>query len=187
MSGPYRLAWRREAAAKGREERFITEYVRATQPVLYAEAIEFHNKLRKKYPNKMDLRRVPEVSQLKPKKTCPSVKDNLELRIPLLTLPQHTTSTVPSTTSTVPSTTSTVPSTTSTVSSTAPDQFGESEIPWLDEITVNQIIEDLQKEPELNTFFDNLDFSNLDFPNLDFPNLGIPDVSPLEEELSLIK
>ena len=182
MNKQYRRTWRREAAAKGREERFITEYVRATQPALYVEAIEFHNKLRMKYPNKMDLRRVAEVSQLKPKKTCPPVKDNLELRIPLLTSPQYTTSTVPSTTSTVPSTTSTVPSTTST----APDQFGE--IPPLDKITVNQIIDELQKDPGMNTFFDNmdLDFPNLDFPNLDIPNLGIPDVSPLEEELSLI-
>ena len=203
--------WRREAAAKGREERFITEYVRATQPMLYAEAVEFHNKLREKYPNKMDLRRVPEVSQLQPKKTCPLFKDNLELRIPLLPSTQDTPSTA-STTSTVPSTastTSTVPSTTSTVSSTVHDtpctvpstasttSTVSSTVhdtpctvsstvhdtpcttsvpePLLDDSTVKQIIEELQNDPQLNTFFDYMD--------IDIPDIDIPDMSLLEQEL----
>ena len=99
----YRLGWRREHAAKTRQERLVTAYVKAKQPRLYNEAVEFYNTLHKKYPKKMDLRKVPEVQQLFfPAATSetrtyermdysdiqtsgrPSFNDNLQLRIQLL-------------------------------------------------------------------------------------------------------
>ena len=175
-----RLRWRRQHAANDRQARFITGYVSVTHPEVYGEAIEFRNKLREKYPQKMDLRRVYEFSQLLPKKTRVSFTDNLELRIPLMSSIQDT----PSTTST-PCTTS-VPEATSTPCTTSvaeanqsdevttlvaePNQSGE--IPLLDDSTMEQLIEELQNDPQLTTFFDDMDI-----------DINIPDMSPLEKEL----
>ena len=106
MDKQYRLTWRRERAAKTRQERVISAYVRLTQPMLYAEAMGFYNTLAKKYPNKMDLRKVPEFQELKPKSIDtsgrPFFNDNLDLRIPLLklTTPSTSVSSTPRTAST---------------------------------------------------------------------------------------
>ena len=223
MNKQYRLTWRREQAAKSRQERFVTAYVKAKQPKLYDEAIEFHNTLRKKYPNKMDLRKVPEVQQLVFTPATlqtyermdhsgihtsgrPLIEDNLELRIPLLQLAtpdqdQDTPSTAstvpntsvpepatpdqdqatPSTASTVPNTSvpepatpyqdQATPSTASTVPNTSePGLFGEVAPLDISDGTIKAIIEELQKDSQLGTFFDDID-------------IDIPDMSPLEQEL----
>ena len=167
-----RRNWQRQHTANARQARFVAGYVRATHPELYNDAIEFHDKLREKYPQKMDLRKVYEFSQLQPKKT--TFTDNLELRIPLMPSIQDTSST-PCTTS-APEATSTpcttpVAEATSTPCTTSVAEHNQSgEIPLLDDSTMKQLIEELQNDPQLTTLFDDMD-------------IEIPDMSPLEKEL----
>ena len=92
--------WRRAQAAKTREERTITAFIKAKHPEVYHEAAAFYNVLNRRYPNKNDLRKTPEFHSLTLnvpvqttkywKKEYPDInvalpfKDTLELRIPLL-------------------------------------------------------------------------------------------------------
>ena len=59
-----RLIWRRAQAARAREERIITGYIKAKHPEIYGEATDFYNQLNKRYPHKCDLRKVPEFRAL---------------------------------------------------------------------------------------------------------------------------
>ena len=164
--------WRRQHALNDREARFVNAYVSVTYPEVYNEAIQFRNKLREKYPQKMDLRKAYEFSQLQPKKMCASFTDNLRLEIPLMSSKQDT-STTTSTPSVPEATTSAAEAMQSdelTTLMTEHNQFGA--IPQLDNTTMAQLIEELQNDPELSTFFDDI--------NID---IDIPDVSPLEKEL----
>ena len=199
----YRRTWRRNLAANDRQARFIMAYVSVTQPEVYNEAIEFHNKLRKKHPQKLDLRKAYEFMQLQPKKNRVSFTDKLELRIPLMSSTQHTPSTtstpcttsVPEPTSTpcttsvpeptsTPCTTSVAEPTSTTCTTSVPEPkqsdeattlketFQSGEIPLLDDDTMKQLIDELQEDPQLATFFDNMDI-----------DIEIPDMRPLEVEL----
>ena len=92
--------WRRAQAAKTREERTITAFIKGKHPEVYHEAAAFYNELNRRYPSKNDLRKVPEFQSLTLnvpvqttkywKKEYPDInvalpfKDTLELRIPLL-------------------------------------------------------------------------------------------------------
>ena len=184
MSNQYRHTWRKNHAKKARQDRFISAYVRATMPNLYSEAMEFHDTLRRKYPSKMDLTRLPEFQQLQPKRRVDhggnhasgssSFKDNLELRIPLL----------PLTTPDKDTATTAVPE--SIVVTTVHDT-SMPELNLLNDIvpapldmsdsTLKDLIEELQNEPQLSTFFDDLDVSDM------LLDIDIPDVSPLEQEV----
>ena len=97
-----RQEWRRSQAAKVREERIITAYVKEKHPEIYSKAAELYNKLNQKYPKKYDLRKVkefktlilgipPEQQKYQEKhfpnitvNVQPTFTDCLQLRIPLL-------------------------------------------------------------------------------------------------------
>ena len=98
-----RLEWRRARAAKVREDRIISVYLKEKHPGIYNDAASFYNELNRKYPNKYDLRKVKEFKALltgnppepqgkRREKTFPNIPvqstitDNLELRIPLLSV-----------------------------------------------------------------------------------------------------
>ena len=213
MSKRYRHAWRKEHAAKIRQERVITEYMRITQPILYAEAVKFYNTLKEKYANKNDLRKVPEFKTLKPKRI-----DNLSLQIPLLdlttqgaTTPATTASTSVTTASTAATTASTsTPSTTSmttastaatTASTSTPSTTSSIPLTPLDisdttlesipltpfdmsDATLESIIRELQEDPQLGTFFHDMDTDMDTDVTLELMDT---DTSPLEQELSLLK
>ena len=198
MSNQYRHTWRKNYAEKIRQDRFISAYVRATSPNIYGEAMEFYDTLRRKYPCKMDLSRLTEFQQLRPKRSTDhsgnhasgssSFQDNLELRIPLLQLATpdkdtvHDTATTPVPESNV-ATTATTPAPESNVATTVHDtlmpELNMLDVTPLDmsDNTLKELIEELQNEPELSTFFDDLDFSDI------LMNIDIPDKSPLEQEL----
>ena len=196
-----RNLWRRAQAAKTREERTITAYIKSKHPELYHEAATFYNELNEKYPNKSDLRKVPEFHTLMSrvpvqtpipkywKKEYPDIninvgsplnkkfKDNLELRIPLL--PNKTAEEDTATTAEqIEADTTTTPD---------PVQFCEiiTDHAGLgatlnEEIhgdIIDKIVADLQKDPELQAFFADTDI------DIDI-DIDIPENSPLEQELS---
>ena len=202
MSKQYRQAWRKEYAMKIRQERVITEYIRITQPIQYAEAMKFYNTLREKYPNKNDLRKVTEFKALKPKRI-----DNLNLQIPLLALTTQgattsattasiavttastsvtTASTAVTTASTsMPSTTSSMPLTPLDISDTTSESIPLTPLDMSD-ATLETIIKELQEDPQLGTFFNDI---NMDIDMDTDVALEVMDtnITPLEQELSLLK
>ena len=224
MSKQYRQAWRKEYAAKIRQERVITEYMRITQPILYAEAVKFYNTLREKYANKNDLRKVAEFKALKPKRI-----DNLNLQIPLLSLTTQgattsaTTASIAATTASIaattastsvttastaattastsmPSTTSSIPLTPLDISDTTSESIPLTPLDMSDatsesipltpldvsDATLETIIKDLQQDPQLGTFFNDI---NMDIDMDTDVALEVMDtgITPLEQELSLLK
>ena len=175
--------WRRAQAAKVRQERTITAFIKAKHPEIYGEAAVFYNELNKRYPNKNDLRKVPEFQTLslsipdQPskywKKEYPNItvnvsstfNDNLQLKIPLLS--NKTAEDTPVqfseiTTTPEPAQFCVVEEGTAT---TMPDpvQLGE-----IDDDIINKIVADLQKDPDIQSIFDDID---------------VDEVSPLEAEL----
>ena len=199
MNKQYRHTWRKNHAGKLRQDRFISAYVRATSPNLYREALEFHDTLRRKYPCKMDLSRLSEFQQLRPKRSMDhfgnhasgssSFQDNLELRIPLLSLTTPDKDTVhdTATTSVPESNVATTVHDTSVPESNVATTVHDTLMPELNLLdvtpldmsdnTLKDLIEELQNEPQLSTFFDDLDFSDM------LMDIDIPDRSPLEQEV----
>ena len=78
-----RVLWRRARDAKTREDRTVNEYIKIRHPEIYREAVGFYEKLDAKYPNKGDLRKLPEFYQLSTRIFKPKTK-SMVLRIPLL-------------------------------------------------------------------------------------------------------
>ena len=58
-------SWRRELAAKARQDRTIVAYLQLKRPDSYNEAVEYYNSLNQKYPSKLDLRKTEEFHALK--------------------------------------------------------------------------------------------------------------------------
>ena len=192
-----RQEWRRDQAAKVREERIITAYVKAKHPEIYSNAAVFYNKLNQKYPKKYDLRKVKEFKTLlsgnapNPRKyqektfpnitvnAQPTFMDCLQLRIPLLPVED----TVPTATTPVlsvqspPATTPVSPVQSPPVATTTPEpaQFCTIEkedlvrFAEIDDDVINQVVADLQNDPFIHTFFEDME---------------IEEPSPLEVELS---
>ena len=181
-----RLMWRRAQAAKVREERTITAYIQAKHPEIYSKAATFYNQLNKRYPNKSDLRKVKEFQALlsanpvQPskyhKKEYPNITvnvgpvftDSLQLRIPLLSAED----TLAATTTPIQSpeiTTTPEPAQFCVIEEATamsdPVQFGE-----MDDDIINKIVADLQKDPDIQNIFDDMD---------------LEEVTPLEAELLL--
>ena len=206
-----RQEWRRAQAAKVREERIITAYVKAKHPEIYNNAAVFYNKLNEKYPKKYDLRKVKEFKTLlsdnspKPQKyqekTFPSITVNaqptftdcIQLRIPLLpvedivpaaTTPVQSPPVATATTPVLPvqsppvatATTPVLPVQSPPVATTTPEpaQFCTIEkedlvhFAGIDDDVINQIVADLQNDPFIHTFFEDME---------------IEELSPLEAEL----
>ena len=179
-----RQEWRRAQAAKVREERIITAYVKANHPEIYNNAAVFYNKLNEKYPKKHDLRKVKDFKTLlsdnspKPQKyqekTFPSITVNaqptftdcIQLRIPLLSVedivPAATTPVLPVQSPPV-ATTTPEPAQFCTIEKEDLVHFAE-----IDDDAINQIVADLQNDPFIHTFFEDME---------------IDELSPLEAEL----
>ena len=119
MDNKRKNRWRREEAARVREQRIIVGYVELKHPEVYKEAAGFYNLLNVKYPTKNDLRKTNEYEWLKTdmpneitkkyykRKQFPNIKkanvdvklhnpttncsDNMQLVIPLMECPVTTT------------------------------------------------------------------------------------------------
>ena len=94
MDPELRRKSRRVEAARIRQNRIITEYVRVKHPVAYSEAVIVYNQLNENYPKKPDLRKTKEFQRILSgesmpptvyrQKCYPNITDNMQLRIPLL-------------------------------------------------------------------------------------------------------
>ena len=100
---------RRTLTLTSRHNRFIAEYIRVKHPAIYTEADELHSFLKQLYPDKRDLRKVPEYLQLTTgvkninayyykNRVSKKVKDNnkyeIVLEIPLLTANENPSATI---------------------------------------------------------------------------------------------
>ena len=56
---------RRETREKGRQDTFLIDYIQTTYPEIYNEAEGFHNVLKSRYPNKIDLKKTSEYKSFK--------------------------------------------------------------------------------------------------------------------------
>ena len=194
MSTSYRHKWRKEHSAKIRQERVITEYIRITQPVLYAEANKFYSTLKEKYPDKNDLRKVVEFKMVKPKRV-----DSMNLEIPLLPLTTSTAAVATTSTAAVATTSMTTASTAAVATTSTSTTTGISDtILDMSDDTVENIIKDLnmsdamlenmikelREDPQLCTFLNDVD-TDMDIDVV--ADLGDMDTtSPLEQELQLL-
>ena len=185
---------RSKESAKVREERVITEYVKIKHPEIYAKATTFYDKLNELHPKKPDLRKAKEFYPLLTgiplntaskkrytekvfpniNKTDPQLETPLlavRLEIPLLppqpTTPAESPPAVPAT-SPPPESPPAVPAPPTATSPPEPTTENMVCLPHVDDETLNQIIVDLQNDPFLNDFFDDLELN---------------EISPLEEEL----
>ena len=59
-----RQTWRRQSAEKDRQNRATTEFIKLKYPGIYLEAVNAYRVLREKYPNKYDVRKLPEFYQM---------------------------------------------------------------------------------------------------------------------------
>ena len=55
-----RQLWRRQSAEKDRQNRVTTEFIKLKYPGIYSESVNAYRVLREKYPNKQDVRKLPE-------------------------------------------------------------------------------------------------------------------------------
>ena len=56
---------RRKTREKGRQDTFLIDYIQTTYPEIYNEAEGFHNVLKSRYPNKVDLKKTSEYKSFK--------------------------------------------------------------------------------------------------------------------------
>ena len=207
-----RQVWRRQKASATRRERTVVEYIRVKYPEIYSESLNVYNVLNSKYPNKFDIRKLPEFYETchasssnkypnKVQSDSNKFRDSMVLRIPLL---QNSTTSTPQASGDLQDTTTSTPqasgdlqdTTTSTpqasgdlqdTTTSTPQASGDlqdqphtptgSEVPeaaqyvqlgQLEHDVVDMIIEELEQEPDLYNFFEDIDVEQL---------------SPLEEEL----
>ena len=153
-----------------REERVICGYIKYRYPDMYNEANEYYQWLNQLYPTKKDLRKCNEFETLKhgtdipirkhyPRKITPdthNIEDNMVLSIPLMdqddiqsvqtpTTPNETTVEIEETGETVVVQTSSLLET----------PFTE---PFLSDDLLEQIVNDLRKDPDISDFFENIDY-----------------------------
>ena len=177
---------RRGDAKRRRFERVLTGYVQYIHPEIYSDARNYYDRLDAIYPEKKDLRKTPQFLTLKDGPTShkpakvvkvqqtvqKTVMDNFVLNIPLIQrrAEVHQKSTVVQETSTITSapetSTSTIAQGTSTITSapetsTATSASEMPALPPIDEASLEQIIRELQGDPNLQYYFDDLD----DFDN----------------------
>ena len=199
-----RLNWRRAQAARVREDRIITAYLKAKHPGIYNDAASFYNELNQKYPNKHDLRKVKEFKELltwnplEPQgehmekrfpniPVQPTFTDRFQLRIPLLQVQStvqlppvednvpatqvQSTVQLPPVEDNVPVTPVQLPQATPVQS--PPPAIEKEDLVHITEMgddMLNKIVCDLQNDPFIHDFFDNMEINEL---------------SPLEAELLL--
>ena len=154
---------RRIETRRRRTEKVMINYIKTMHPYAYDEASKYYTELNKRYPDKLDLTKTSEFDFLLHNKVV--TMNNLELKIKLMDHGKQTKTTA----------------TTSAEEIITPDPQGESVPPAAQEITVdqaggtvsgpellpmddetlNQLIVDLQEDPDIASFFNNLD-SELD-------------------------
>ena len=59
-----RQVWRRQIAEETRRDRTMSEYVRIKYPKIYKESLNVYETMSNKYPNKHDIRKLPEFYQI---------------------------------------------------------------------------------------------------------------------------
>ena len=178
-------ALRREEAKRRRLERVIVGYINVCHSEIYEEAWQFYKDLDETYPDKKDLRKTPAFMSLRDKKIksagkakfCRTrertVTDKMVLQIPLMKTPSPSTANVRETTGPSPSSEETTAETTTTtvLEMSGPSPSSEettvettTELSLIDDATLEEVIADLSADPNIQSFFDNLDFEMDDCP-----------------------
>ena len=127
-----RQVWRRQIAEETRRDRTMNEYVRIKYPKIYKESLNVYETMSNKYPNKHDIRKLPEFYQIcHGHSTNPNMvqsdagdkqfQDNMVLNIQLMqrqTTSQKQTTSTPQDATTVLNTTTSTPQDATTVLNT---------------------------------------------------------------------
>ena len=176
MATPRQL-WRRKTDENIRQNRVAMEFIRLRYPQIYLESVNVYKGLTKKYPNKQDVRKLPEFHELcqgpstvktetetiKPNQFSSNpnkvnqFRDNMVLNINLMSNPS-----------------------TSEPMETTPQDTSTSEdlhLELLDQGLVDQIIEELKRDGDIKSFFDDID------TDMVIEDMEIDNMTPLEQEL----
>ena len=198
---------RREDTRRKRQERVMCAYIKHAHPTAYEEAYKMYEKLNTMYPNTRDLRKTPYfVNNVKrvgkePFGKKPSGKNRqghkFTLKIPLMTMETHTTTTsslvTESSSAAASSPFPVVPSSPLPVVVSSPSPLvaplPSPPLPVLPPVpsgTYQTLLEELQQDPDLYQIFNNfpLQECNEEMDELVVDDIGdIDDISPLEAEL----
>ena len=176
-----RQLWRRKTDEQIRQNRVAMEFIKLKYPQIYLESVNLYKDLTKKYPNKQDVRKLPEFYQLcqgpstvktetetiKPNQFSNNpnkvnqFRDNMVLNINLMSNPSTS------------EPMETTPQDTS-VPSTSEDLH---HLELLDQGLVDQIIEELKRDGDIKSFFDDID------TDMVIEDMEIDNMTPLEQEL----
>ena len=146
---------RRRDTRQKMEHKVVVGYVRAKYPKVYEEAVNYTAELNRAHPGKKDLTKTPEFQTLAKKQ--PAFTDKFELKIELM-------NTVTAT-ATVPvekAETYQELQPTATVSVEKAETY--QELQPLDDEAFNTLLDDLRQDPDIASFFDNIDFELDDCP-----------------------
>ena len=157
-----RQVWRRKTDEQIRQNRVAMEFIRVRYPQIYLESVNVYNDLKKKYPNKQDVRKLPEFYQLcrgpstvqtetesiNPNKAnqfpnnpnkANQFRDNMVLNINLMQNPL------------TPSTSERMETTPQ--DSSVPSTSEDLHLELLDPDVVDKIIEELKRDGDIKNFF----------------------------------
>ena len=180
---------RRNDSTKKRLERVMCGYVYHKYPEIYAEGLDFYNRLDACYPGKKDLRKTrqylalakngkgkTDVKKTKGKtNSTRATNDNLVLEIPLIKWGETKATTT---------TTTTVIEERATVGSNANGEVESTGLLMSDDM-LQQIVTELRADPALGSIFDDI-MANTDIPNISpLDDIDIPNISPLDDDIDI--
>ena len=202
---------RRTLTLTSRHNRFIAEHIRVKHPAIYTEADELHSFLNQLYPNKRDLRKVPEYLQLTTgvkninayyykNRVSKKVKDNnkyeMVLDIPLLTANENPLATINPEKTSVPAVdlATIIPEETSVpavdLATIIPE---ETNVPTDEPTSIipdkvyQDLLSEISKDPDLYAIFNNFDVSGEEHESVEeLTSLqceSFEELTPLELEL----
>ena len=170
--------YRREETQRVRVDRIISGYVKYRHPDVFNEAKEYYEWLNTRYPEKKDLRRCNEFEMLKHGTDSPVRKyymknkkphatvsqksnpaDTMVLQIPLMTEGDIANKTIQTDEITVVES-----SQPETVVGTPIPAVSHTELPPVSDEILEGIIRGLREDPDLSTFFEDIDFQFDDCP-----------------------
>ena len=162
---------RRKETSRIRMNRVINGYVEIKHPDIFAKAKTFYTRLDQLYPNKKDLRKTYEYcvfetgskeNKYKYQRNLQGISDNMVLEIELMDTSATPTVAADSPPAVIPPTVippaaippAVIPP--AIAPTVIPDVGAEVTLPFVSNEIIDEIIEDLRKDPEINTFFDEI-------------------------------
>ena len=172
-----RLIKRRQQDKKrkeqARKDQLMIGYINVRHPLIYKEALEYYSQINRIYPDKHNLLKTPRFKELKPR----AIKDNMDLRIPLLEPFQHMQQQQPSANQGSLSEDMNAPLLPPDLENINPDSM----IPEIPPEQIQTIIDELQTDLDLRRVIDEYE-KVMEDPDIDI-DIDFPDL--LENELLL--